>query len=717
VDGACSDADGNCFKTGCCKGEGLRCYLQDMESGTAGCRASCEPGRHLTEEDSTPWNCTTLGGRTPGEAPEEEPRGQKAAKWVKKVCAKGGENCTASGCCAEPGQRCYVKDADPHTGQVLWAACRAECRAGPDIFDVDSNFWSCDPLGPVTPGKPKVFEQEVADWVEDECSSGGESCEKTRCCQDPGMQCYMKVEGWATCKATCDAGSNYFDVNPDPWSCKELGPRTPGKPKKMSQPEGKWVSEMCSATGEGNCLQTACCKDDGMQCFAKNLTYGHCMQSCSPTKGIANEDGVEELWTCGEVGLRHPGRPPCVEDGEDCRHSKCCKTKGHMCFEKDEFWGECAETCDPDTREDWNCKPLGERRYGRELGCSWAGADCGLTKLCCEAGMNCFTKDEYFAGCAEEPPSDWVGTWLGGPRTTSGIVGINGSVGSNSIQPVLGESAGTRLYCFVVVMKGGPEEALLQVMKDLEASIFQCEENDILDGRTAKMEFWGSVQNSDIFVDIWKEVIGKNRFQLADWTVKVDPDAVFFPDRLQSLITELMPPPGEPIYLKNTLRFNGFLGAVEVFSTAAVELYAEFGPEGCHNMAQGSGEDGYFKDCMDAIGAKFMLHNDILKSDGNPEFCDSKVATFHPVKNPDVWRACYEHAVQAAEEEAETQTPPPQTSVAVRALADHAPPAKPKPALEAPAPAPKRSLVDLSSPEALDGWELARKMTPTKETS
>merc|ERR1719188_1088803 len=247
-------------------------------------------------------------------------------------------------------------------------------------------------------------------------------------------------------------------------------------------------------------------------------------------------------------------------------------------------------------------------------------------------------------------------------------------------------------------MRGSLEEGLLQVMKDLDSSIFQCEENDILDGRTAKMEFWGSVQNSDIFVNIWKEVIGKNRFQLADWTVKVDPDAVFFPGRLQSLISELMPPPGEPIYLKNTFRFNGFLGAVEVFSTAAVELYAEFGLDGCHNMAEGSGEDGYFKDCMDAIGAKFMLHDDILRSNGDPEQCGSRPAVFHPIKNPDVWRACWEHSMHdsAAPQPKlpklprESKEESMEESAALRALS-RAPPAKPEPELEraAPAPAPE----------------------------
>jgi hypothetical protein len=285
---------------------------------------------------------------------------------------------------------------------------------------------------------------------------------------------------------------------------------------------------------------------------------------------------------------------------------------------------------------------MGSRQYGRQLGCSWAGEDCGLTKTCCQAGLSCFVKDEFFSGCLEETtiPDGWLGSRLGGPRTTD----VDGSAGSNIIESRPGDITGDRLYCFMVVLAGSYEDQLMNHMKDRGASIFACDVHDVLDGQLSKQESWGSVANSGVFVNIWKHVIKTNRFQEADWTVKADPDTVFFPQRLKAMIRDLQPPRNEPIYLKNTRRFTGFLGAIEVFSREAVELYAEFGVLGCHFFEEGSGEDGYFKGCMDAIGAKYMLKDEILLSNGNDALCDDVHATFHPYKDVNKWQACFDKA-------------------------------------------------------------------------
>jgi hypothetical protein len=457
------------------------------------------------------------------------------------------------------------------------------------------------------------------------------------------MQCYAKDDFWATCKATCDMGASYFDESPMLWSCKELGPRTPGKATIYKESIAAWAEELCSASGDGNCLETACCKDDGMQCYRKNASYGECKQTCSMTESDPKEHGA---WSCEEVGLRHPGNPPCVEDNEDCSVSKCCKSKGKLCFEKDDNWATCLDSCDNSLEgmDDWSCRPLGVRQYGRELGCAWAGDDCGLVKQCCQEGFSCLKKDDHFAGCVDKAPEgeNWTGNLIGGPRVTSGTVGIDGDVGSNSIESWPGHGAGTRLYCFMVVMYGTAEEQLMNFARDAQVSVFQCEVHDVMAGQSAKWDEWGSFANTAVFVDIWKQVIATNRFSEADWTVKVDPDTVFFPDRLRSAIGELEPPAGEPVYLKNTHRFNGFLGAIEIFTREAVELYAEFGVYGCHMLEEGSGEDGYFKGCMDAIGAKFMMRDRILKSDGNPKHCDSDHVVFHPFKELDGMQQCYD---------------------------------------------------------------------------
>eukprot|EP00443_Scrippsiella_acuminata_P049495 CAMPEP_0115413694 /NCGR_PEP_ID=MMETSP0271-20121206/22204_1 /TAXON_ID=71861 /ORGANISM="Scrippsiella trochoidea, Strain CCMP3099" /LENGTH=1013 /DNA_ID=CAMNT_0002837985 /DNA_START=263 /DNA_END=3301 /DNA_ORIENTATION=+ len=59
-----------------------------------------------------------------------------------------------------------------------------------------------------------------------------EDCTYSKCCADPGMQCYEKHEYWAACEIDCSPGVDPRDPHGhhSPWTCKELGPRTPGDP-------------------------------------------------------------------------------------------------------------------------------------------------------------------------------------------------------------------------------------------------------------------------------------------------------------------------------------------------------------------------------------------------------------------------------------------------------------------------------------------------------
>merc|ERR1712050_792410 len=47
---------------------------------------------------------------------------------------------------------------------------------------------------------------------------------------------------------------------------------------------------------------------------------------------------------------------------------------------------------------------------------------------------------------------------------------------------------------------------------------------------------WNTALNTDIFIGVWNAVSLLGRYQYHDWTVKVDPDAVFFPERLRELL-------------------------------------------------------------------------------------------------------------------------------------------------------------------------------------
>lgn len=144
-----------------------------------------------------------VAAATSEEAAQPE-AGEEASQVPAKVCSWLGENCTGTKCCKGPGMQCYAKDAG-------WATCRVDCTEGPDPSGPDGWPWSCKTLGARSPGKVPPPSQQ------------GEDCSKSQACADPGLQCYEKAEGWASCKATCYPGMDLTDADPNPWSCKTYG--------------------------------------------------------------------------------------------------------------------------------------------------------------------------------------------------------------------------------------------------------------------------------------------------------------------------------------------------------------------------------------------------------------------------------------------------------------------------------------------------------------
>jgi len=56
--------------------------------------------------------------------------------------------------------------------------------------------------------------------------------------------------------------------------------------------------------------------------------------------------------------------------------------------------------------------------------------------------------------------------------------------------------------------------------------------------------------NTLVFIKAWQLVKWDGRYQKHDWTVKVDPDAVFFPERLRTVVRQHTPRGGECILLE-----------------------------------------------------------------------------------------------------------------------------------------------------------------------
>merc|ERR1719220_2047052 len=81
---------------------------------------------------------------------------------------------------------------------------------------------------------------------------------------------------------------------------------------------------------------------------------------------------------------------------------------------------------------------------------------------------------------------------------------------------------------------------------------------------------FGTALNTEIFLAVWARVVSDGRFQVHDWTVKVDPDCGFFPDRLRTILLHHAEGPAG-VYLNNCKL--GLHGPLEVLSRKAVSAW------------------------------------------------------------------------------------------------------------------------------------------------
>lgn len=88
----------------------------------------------------------------------------------------------------------------------------------------------------------------------------------------------------------------------------------------------------------------------------------------------------------------------CSTPTEDCRSTRCCQDPGYTCYEKDQYWAGCRESCTPgihpneppEHQTPWSCEVLR---------CSSSTEDCRSTGCCEDAAYTCYEKDSTWAGC------------------------------------------------------------------------------------------------------------------------------------------------------------------------------------------------------------------------------------------------------------------------------------------------------------------------------
>jgi len=110
----------------------------------------------------------------------------------------------------------------------------------------------------------------------------------------------------------------------------------------------------------------------------------------------------------------------CSKPGWNCKDTKCCAWGGMQCYEKDEKYATCRNSCTagPDFRDmkssdKWTCKELGKRNPGKGIDdkpieklpdwvkekCAKPGANCLDSECCAWGGQQCFEKSEKYGNC------------------------------------------------------------------------------------------------------------------------------------------------------------------------------------------------------------------------------------------------------------------------------------------------------------------------------
>jgi hypothetical protein len=231
------------------------------------------------------------------------------------------------------------------------------------------------------------------------------------------------------------------------------------------------------------------------------------------------------------------------------------------------------------------------------------------------------------------------------------------------------------------------EKSLLSWQYEKRVSLFACDGWDVYSNQKIKLpedddsdehfhtkkvdsdlkcekggEF-GTALNKDIFAIVWKKVFDDGKYRNFDWTVKVDPDAVFFAERLKTSLYQ-HPIVQGGLYIVNCPM--GLHGPLEVFSQEAVTSLVQRWDE-CeghfNQMCSGDcqwGEDMWVDQCLSKVLNVRCEHDNRLLIE---DHCDppagwldcpatlrladgSQPVSLHPFKTQERYEQCYNSALR-----------------------------------------------------------------------
>jgi len=220
------------------------------------------------------------------------------------------------------------------------------------------------------------------------------------------------------------------------------------------------------------------------------------------------------------------------------------------------------------------------------------------------------------------------------------------------------------LFCFALVQPAGYEIDMVRWLHEQKKSLFLCDRYAIysneklgLDGlKNLVVETsleapiggaWNTALNTPIFQKLWVQVIQDGQYKEAGWTVKVDVDAVFLPDRLRELVGRddyKDAQEGQGHFLNNCEVKGSLHGPIEVLSRKALEVYGEKYTECDQSWQQ---EDVFTRMCLVSQGVTEHFDWVVMSEqycNDDWQSCSTRHITFHPFKSVDAYQACLSQA-------------------------------------------------------------------------
>ncbi|CAK0835420.1 unnamed protein product, partial [Prorocentrum cordatum] len=161
---------------------------------------------------------------------------------------------------------------------------------------------------------------------------------------------------------------------------------------------------------------------------------------------------------------------------------------------------------------------------------------------------------------------------------------------------------------------------------------FKCEKGE-----------WGSWANAEVFLRGWRAVNDDGRYRHHDWTIKVDADTVFYPDRFPMHMDKLQLTGDRSVFFMNFMPGYPVVGALEAVSTIVLIAFFDQHFNECDDLAIGAAEDCWFWKCMERMGAEMIQDDSLLQHEGHPEgdkCTDGWFVAMHPFKTVGEYNAC-----------------------------------------------------------------------------